>query len=227
MKDLSLILPVYQEEKIIEKVFIKIHKILNDMKISFEIILVENGSRDNSLVEIKKITSRYPNVRVLVTKKGYGRAIKKGFEHSEGKYVAYMPSDGQVDFSIFPKLWSIAKTNKYEIVKTRRANRDNWQRKFISFCFSRIMHLLFKTPIIDINGNVKILLKEKLVPLKINSNDEFVDGEMLIKATKLGWKIKEVSMKNMERAGGKSTRKMSTYFDFLKNIYNYKVVKKY
>ena len=133
-----------------------------------------------------------------------------------------MPSDGQVDVKTLPRLWQLAITNKYDLVKVKRISRENLGRYLTSRTFSILMVLFFRTKYIDVNASPRILLKKKWDTLKIRSKDSFGDGEMLIKATHLRWKIKEIPMDNIDRLGGKSTRSIHTYTEFIYNMIRFR-----
>jgi len=222
MIELSIILPVYNEEKIIKSSFEEIFKKVKETVKSSEFILVENGSKDKSLEEVKKISESYPFTTYTTAKKGYGSAVLKGLKLANGKYVCYMPSDGQIDLSVFPKLWKEVKSGKWNVVKVKRINRESFWRTIVSFSFSTIISLLFKTPSIDINGSPRIFEKKYLGILDLKSKDSFIDAEFLIKITRLGWSIKEIPMENLLRIGGRSTRSIKTYIEFFSNIYKFK-----
>lgn len=220
--ELSIILPVHNEEDIVENVFKDIYKEIKKDVNSVEFILVENGSTDGSLKAVKKICGKYTQTRFAIASKGYGSAVLKGLEIAKGDYVCYMPSDGQIDLSVFAKLWSEAKSGKSDVVKIKRANRENIGRTIVSKSFSIILSILFGTPQIDVNGSPRIFKKELLKELKLKSKDSFIDGEFLIAAKKLELSIKEFPAKNLPRAGGESTRSIKTFTEFFLNIYKFR-----
>ncbi|MFH0863465.1 MAG: glycosyltransferase family 2 protein [Candidatus Gottesmanbacteria bacterium] len=222
MIDLSLILPVHNEEDIIEPVFHEIYKTLEKMSISFETILVENGSSDNSLELIKKLARKYPNTKTLVAPKGYGSAIIAGLKIAKGEYVCYMPSDGQVDMKDFPRLWDLIKSGKWDIVKIKRRKRESLSRLLVSYSFSLVGKILFGIPFIDINGDPRIFLRKYLNDLDLQYQDSFIDTEFAVKAHKMGLTIKEIPAKTLIRAGGKSTRSWRTFTEFFKNLWYFR-----
>lgn len=222
MIDLSLVLPVHNEEDIIEKVTDEVIIALNKLKIRYEVILVENGSSDNSLAVIKKLSKNNKAVKWLVAEKGYGSAVIAGLNSAKGKFLGYMPSDGQVDLKILSKLWNSTKKNQFDLLKVKRVTRENLSRSIVSYSFSTIIFLLFGTRYIDVNGSPRIFKKEYFDILSLRSKDSFIDAELLIKASKLKWKIKELPMENIDRYGGKSTRSLKTFMEFFKNIFNYR-----
>lgn len=222
MLHLSLVLPVQNQEEIIEGVFKKILKALNRLNISYECILVENGSKDQTLIKIRKLEKKTKNVKVVISPKGYGSAVLGGLSKAKGKFVCFMPSDGQVDLALLPKLWALSKSGDFKVVKIKRVTRESLSRLLQSRLFSFLMNLVHGVCLSDVNGSPKILLKKDLKLLKLKSLDTFIDAEIAIKAHKFGWKMKEVASTTLPRAGGKSTRSLATYFELIKGIIKYR-----
>lgn len=222
MIEFSLILPVHNESTIIKTVVDEIVAALNKMKISYEIILVENGSTDKSLDVIKELSLKNKGVKTLIAEKGFGSAAIAGLSKAKGKYACYMSSDGQVDLNLISKLWKEIQSDKYDLVKIRRIRRESLVRDLTTWALSISISILFNTKFLDVNGSPRIFLRKHLKKLDLQSKDSFIDAEFLIKISKLNWKIKEIPMKNIERYGGKSTRSINTYLEFIKNIYLYK-----
>jgi glycosyltransferase involved in cell wall biosynthesis len=227
MTDLSIILPVHNEEDIIEAVVKEILAVLGKLKMTYQIILVENGSTDSSLNVIRKIAAKNKNIEVAIAEKGYGSAVIKGLSSAKGKYVSYMPSDGQVDLTLLSRLWKAILSGEYDLVKVKRVSRENLVRYITSFVFDKTISLVFHTPLIDVNGSPRIFLGKHVNLLNLQSKDSFIDAEFLTKISHLKWGIKEFPMKNIERYGGKSTRSYKTYLEFFENIIDYKFSPKY
>lgn len=223
MINLSLVLPVQNEAEIIKPVYQKILAVLNGLKIRHEVILVENGSTDNSWQKIKKLAENFPETEALWAPKGYGSAVLAGLAKAKGEFVCYMPSDGQIDLTVFPMLWKLAKSRKYKLVKIKRINRESFLRMLISKIFSMIIKVFFNTQFWDVNGSPRIFLRENLLRLNLQCRDSFIDVEFAVKAKKLGWRVKEIPMKTLPRAGGKSTRSLKTFAEFFQNIIYYKI----
>lgn len=225
MTTLTVILPVHNESEIIEDAFSEIYKKIRAAIKSSEFILVENGSKDNTLDILKKICKKHKGVFVSTAPIGYGSAILKGIKMANSNNVCYMPSDGQIDLSVFPQLLKEFNSGKWDLVKVKRKGRENIGRTLVSLIFATTIFLLFKTPHIDINASPRIIEKKRFEKLKLKSKDSFLDTELLIKISRLNWRIKEIPMENLPRIGGKSTRSISTFIEFFGNIYKYKVRK--
>lgn len=218
MPELSLVLPVVDEEDIITGVVADITSLLTNESIDFEIILVENESKDNTLSVIEKLARKDKRIKVARTKRGYGSAVLAGLKIANGCYVSYMPSDGQIDASILGQLWQEIKKDKYDLVKIKRLNRESFPRFLRSKMFNLLARLLFAIDIRDINGSPRIFRRNKLPVLDLSYLDSFIDTEFAVKAHLLGWKIKEIPMRNLERKGGKTTVNIGTILEFLKNF---------
>ena len=95
---ISLIIPVYNEEKIIEASFLKNLKVLNSRNIDFEIIIVNDGSKDNCRTIIEKLSKSY-NLKVVEHpfNMGFGAAIRTGIQNSINEYILCVPSDSPLD----------------------------------------------------------------------------------------------------------------------------------
>ncbi len=220
--DLSLILPVQNQASFIQEVIVEINQTLKKAKIKNEIILVENGSTDETLAVLLKLTRKYPNLKTITAKKGYGSAIIAGLKISQGKYVSYMPSDGQLKANLLPKLYQLITTKQYDLVKIKRINRENLLRALVSKIFNLIVSLMFKVNMLDINASPRIFSRKWLKILNLQFKDSFIDCEMAIKAYFLKWKIKEVTAKTLPRLGGKSTVNLKTVQEFIKNLIAYR-----
>lgn len=220
MPDLSLILPVLNEENVITPVIEDIIKVLESINISFEIILVENESTDRTWQVINKLAEKDGRIRVTKTKQGYGSAIIAGIKITRGKFIGYMPSDGQIDSKIIIRLWQEVIKSNIDVVKIRRKNRESTVRLVRSKVFNLLTRVLYPIDISDINGSPRIIKTEKLKQLGLTFTDSFIDTEFAVKAHLLGWKFKEIDMQNLSRVGGKSTVGIHTVIEFLRNLWN-------
>jgi len=222
MSEFSLVLPVVNEADIIEAVVREIEHVLRAEKINYELILVENQSTDDTLRVLRKLSKNNSRIQIVETRRGYGSAVLAGLQKANGKYVGYMPSDGQIDPKILPDLLKYAKSKNYDLVKVRRKTRENIIRFLRSRIFNILAHLLFHIPTWDINGSPRIFLRTALPTLELSFRDSFIDTEFAIKAKLLNWKIKELPIYNRDRIGGESTVSIKTVVEFVKNLFSYR-----
>lgn len=223
MIELSVILPVLNEETIIGPVVKDIQKYLDKVLANYEIILVDNGSVDQSFSVITSMAQQDKHLRAFhLAQKGWGRAIKYGWKNSNGKYVLHMPSDGQIDPKILPILLVSLRHQEADLVKIRRVVRESIIRKANSIIYNLIANLLFQVGTTDTNGCPKIFPKEYVKTLALQANDSFLDLELLAKARVLGLKIKEFPIEGKARVGGKSNTNLLTVIEFLKNMIKFR-----
>ncbi len=224
--DFSLVLPVHNQETIIRRAVLDILKVLNSLNISYEVILVENGSQDGTLKAVRILAKEHTGVRVITSKKGYGSAVIAGLNSARGVWVSYMPSDGQLNPRVLDKLYTLASTSMYTMVKIRRVTRESFLRKFQSFIFNLLTRQLYPISLTDVNGSPRIFKRNHLSKLDLHYKDSFIDCEMAIKAYYLGWQILEIPAKTLPRLGGKSTVSYKTVFEFIRNLFTYRFSKR-
>ena len=220
---LSLILPVHNQETIIEPVVNQIKSVLVKNKIKFELILVENGSKDKTRSVIKKIVEKDRRLRMFISPKGYGSAVIKGLSMAKGIYVGYMPSDGQIDPDVLPILISKIRKGNLDMVKIKRATRENVKRLVQSKVFNILANfILGSQPVSDINGSPRVFHNKHLPTLKLTYTDSFIDTELTHKIKHLKWIVHEHPTPTLPRAGGKSTVSILTVFEFIQNLLYYR-----
>ncbi len=218
MIDLSLILPVRNEEEIVEGVVGEIRDVLVHQDFSWEIILVENGSTDRSMEAISRLEERYPEVVMARSPAGYGNAVREGFRHASGRFIAYMVSDGQIDPHVIPELLRIVDEAGFDLAKAYRTLRESRLRRFVSRTYNAIAGALFSVSSRDINASPKLFRKELIEKLDLRSTDSFIDLELMSLLLRGGGRFTEIPITNRQRAGGKSLINIGTVFEFLGNM---------
>jgi len=226
MKDLSLVMPLYNEAENVSLSVESLIVALNRNDLDYELILVDNGSSDSTNNLIKAIAEKEKRVKIVEIRKnqGYGWGIVNGLKQAEGEFIGYMCGDGQVKFEDIIRAIKEVKSKKYDLVKVRRVSRhDGARRKIITFMCNIMMQFFFKIGTWDVNGTPKIFRRGLLDKFDIKSRDWFIDTEIMIKSKMLKLKIHEVPIDFFPREKGKSNVNLFAIFEFLKNIYKYKV----
>jgi glycosyltransferase involved in cell wall biosynthesis len=127
MMNLSLVIPVYNEAASLPLLYDAIEKALKPLKQKWEVIFVDDGSRDNSLDVLRSLAAKNPNhVRVLVFRRNFGQtaAISAGIDHAQGETIVLMDADLQNDPADIPRL--LAKLDEgYDLVSGWRKDRKD------------------------------------------------------------------------------------------------------
>lgn len=125
--NLSLVIPVYNEEASLPLLYDAIEKALKPLKQQWEVIFVDDGSRDNSLDVLRSLAEKNPNhVRVLVFRRNFGQtaAISAGIDHAQGETIVLLDADLQNDPADIPRL--LAKLDEgYDLVSGWRKDRKD------------------------------------------------------------------------------------------------------
>jgi len=200
--DLSVIIPVYNEEKRLPNSFKKIDKFFESKKLKIEYVFVNDGSSDNTskIVEKLKFKTKFKIINVnLETNKGKGFALKKGVDAATGKIIMFTDADLSTPIDEYNKLYPYLKN--YDIVIGSRRLKDSdikisqpLHRKVLGFVFYTIFSIFFKSPVKDTNCGFKVYKKDvaKKLYKKIKNNRWGFDAEVIYLATKYKYKIKEV-----------------------------------
>lgn len=224
--ELSLVIPCYNEEENIEKVAIQLVNELTSSNINFELILVDNGSYDNTARILNDLTKRYSQIKIVTIRKneGYGWGIINGLKNCTGNYVGFLCADGQISpkdvIAVFRKL----KSEDLDLCKVKRMKRyDGLYRLFLSKSYNFLFQFFCPVSTNDVNGTPKIMKYNCYEKLNISSKDWFIDAEIIIKAESSGFKIDEVPAEFRKRKRGKSNVRFTIIFEFLKNLIKYKL----
>lgn len=202
---LSLILPAYNEEAVITDAIREATTVLPKITSAFEVLVVDDGSRDGTADAVRRAMLRYPQARLLRhgSNRGYGAALRTGFEAARYPYVAFTDADCQFDLHdlalLFPML------GQADIVTGWRMKRqDPWQRRFYSKGYNLLVRTLLGTGVRDCDCALKMFRAEALGKVLPESRGFFVNAEMLTRARQLGLRVAEVGVRHRPRRGGES-----------------------
>lgn len=225
--DLSLIMPCYNEE---ESCGITIRRLLAAFESAghaLEIVAVDNGSFDRTGEILSKMAAEDPRVRMhrVEVNQGYGYGVLNGIPLVRGRWAGIIPADGQVDPEDVVRLYeSAAETDGNVVAKVRRRFRmDGLQRKFVSVGYNLTVRLLWpKLDSLDVNGSPKILRREALFAMRLESRGWFLDPELMLKAHAMGMRVLEFNVFARMRGNGVSHVRASTCLEFLRSILQFR-----
>lgn len=210
---LSVIVPAYQAEKYIEKNLLEIKRILDQLNYRYEIICVDDGSKDKTYKKAKKVAAKYPRlIKVIRYKKnlGKGHAVRYGMAKSRGDIVAFM--DAGLDLSPRGLSMMLEHFRWYgsDIIvgsKWHSASKVtySWQRKLLSIGYRYLVKILFGMKVRDTQVGMKLFKREvleKTLPRLLVKAFAF-DIEMLAVAYHLGFKnIHEAPIESKKSLSG-------------------------
>jgi len=224
--DLSLVIPLYDEESNVQRVTSELVELLHSNGVGFEIVLVNNGSHDNTDREIDRMMQIYGNtiVKVVVpANKGFGWGVINGLKACRGRFVGFMGGDLQVEAAETIRIYDAAKNNPATVIKAfRHIRNDGIHRKVLSYLYNVLFRILYQIDVRDVNGTPKIFRAEFLKSLDLQSKRSFFDAELLIKLTFLGCKVFEVPVESKKRAVGSSKVRLSTILELFWDLIRFR-----
>jgi len=165
----------------------------------YEIVLVGNyveGSGDTTPDVVRAVADELPRVRcVAVAKQGWmGWDMRSGLEHARGEHLAVIDGDGQVPVRAVPRLFALLREGGHDLVMTYRTSRgDSLWRRLVSAVYNVAFRALFPgLGVRDVNAKPKIMTRAAYERLTLESDDWFIDAEIVIQARRLDLSIAEL-----------------------------------
>ncbi len=174
-----------------------------DLVRDFEILIVDDGSEDETPDLIAALTSELPRVRAWRHAKNVGiePTLLELYRASRGKWVYYAPADGQVPARALEVLWS-ARNGQGCVVGRRRPRADPFSRRVIAAIYSRLIRALFRLPVSDIDST-KLLDGDRVRSMPLSASSTFAEAEILVRLMRAGVSIREVDIPHAPRLAGR------------------------
>lgn len=205
-RGVSVFYPCYNEEANVERTTRAAIQACERLFIDYEIIIVNDGSKDRTAEIADRLAAEHPRVRAVHNNpnRGYGGALQRGFRESSKEFVFYTDGDGQFDFEEMEKL--IPLMAKFDIVSGYRLNRrDPIQRKLNAFCWGTLVNLLFGLGIRDVDCAFKIYPRRLFDEIEMHSTGALIDTEILARAQRCGYTIGQIGVHHYARTAGQQT----------------------
>ncbi|MDA1303400.1 MAG: glycosyltransferase family 2 protein [Nitrospirae bacterium] len=225
---LSLVLPLYNEEDGIREIACGLLKEFKRWAIRCELVLVNNGSTDDTAKILKELAEEYRTISVVHVPEnfGYGWGILCGLRVTTSPIVGFMCGDGQIVPEDVARVYRRLIEENLDIAKVVRVVRaDGFQRKVMSNVYNGMFRVLFHITSRDINGTPKLMRRQCYEELSLESKDWFIDAEVMIKAANGRYRIGEVPVEFRPRVNGRSQVRLRTAFEFLRNMVRYRFVR--
>ncbi len=196
---LSVVIPIFNEEAILDTAARALHQRLQTRGYSFEILLAENGSTDSTRLIAAALESELPEVRVLeIGEPNYGRALRCGIEAASGKYVICDEIDlGDVDF--YDRAVALLETGADMVVGSKRHPHSNDARPWLRRQGTAVMNSLLRFAL-DFRGTdthgLKAFRRERLLPVVASCivEQNLFASELVIRAGRVGLDVREIPL---------------------------------
>ena len=218
---ISVFFPAYNDARSIGKLVEDAFEILPGLTDTFEVIVVNDGSPDETREVLEALQTKYRALRVVEheTNRGYGGALRSGFRAARYELVFYTDGDGQYDVRELVKLHPLL-TDEVDVVNGYKIERtDKMNRKVIGGFYNQLAHFLFSLPIRDVDCDFRLIRRAILGTINLYSTSGSICVELVYKLRKAGAVFEETGVNHYARQYGKSqfftVRRVSkTLFDF-------------
>lgn len=203
---LSLVLPAHNEVSNLPAVICRALDVLPKLVEDFEVIAVDDGSRDGTGEVAAELSANYPQVNVVThpVNRGYGAALMSGFAAATGDYIMFMDSDQQFDIADLSYLAPFV--GQYDIVAGYRINRRDARYRIIyANIFKFAMRLVFGVRLRDIDCAFKVFRADLLKDAQLESPGALINTEILAKARRQDATWIEVGVHHYPRPSGQSS----------------------
>jgi polyisoprenyl-phosphate glycosyltransferase len=182
-KDLSIIIPIYNEEKNIPVLFERLEKVVSSLGLSYEFLFVNDGSKDNSLLLLKELATNHKDVKYIDFSRNFGHqvAVSAGLDNTIGNAVVIIDADLQDPPELIESMYNKLRREEYEVVYAKRRKRDG--EGFLKLATAKLFYrILSKITSISIpvdTGDFRII-DHKVVEIlrKMPEKDKFLRGQI-------------------------------------------------
>jgi glycosyltransferase involved in cell wall biosynthesis len=208
MPSLSIVIPAFNEEANVAAAVEEVSQVAASLGLEYEIILVNDGSRDRTgEIARAELTPRIPHFRLVEhsPNRGYGGALKAGFAAATKDLIAFTASDRQFKFSEITLLLGKLTPDMTLVSGWRVHRQDNFIRRMNGRGWNTVVMILFGRTIHDIDCGFKVFRREVLNHIHIESNGAMIDTEMLAEMRARGFKMADVPVTHLPRTAGSPT----------------------
>jgi glycosyltransferase involved in cell wall biosynthesis len=211
---LSIFFPMWNEEVYVERAVDAARRtcatmVADGVVAGYELIIVDDGSTDRTAEIADKLAAADSHVRVVHHDRNrkLGGAIKTGFATASGDLVLYSDADLPFDMTELPRAIRLMREYDADIVSAYRFDRtgEGYTRAIYTFIYNVLIRTMFGVKARDINFAFKLCRRRVVDALELRSEGSFIDAELIIRATRMGFSILQFGVDYFPRTRGAST----------------------
>jgi len=208
VQELSVVLPAFNEEANIDAVVRACTEYLGRRVPTYELLVVNDGSRDRTGEILDRLAKDHPRLRPLhhPQNRGYGAALRTGFDAASKRFVFYMDGDGQFDIRDLDHILPLVSDDDHIVTGYRIERRDPLIRRLNAKLFGGwLVRIMLNVYVRDLNCAFKLIPKKVLDAITLESTGALINAELYGRAVRKGFKIKEVGVHHYPRSAGVQT----------------------
>jgi CheY-like chemotaxis protein/GT2 family glycosyltransferase len=206
---ISAVLPAYNEEALIEKAVRRVSGVLRDLIPDYEVIVVNDGSKDRTGEILAALRMAEPDLRLRVVthsvNQGYGAALASGFDAATKVLIFMTDGDEQFDVAELAELLPAMDDDTDLVIGWRQDRADPPVRLFNAWGWKQLVNGLFGYTARDVDCAFKLFRREVWESLTVRARGATFSAELLIKARRLGFRVKELPVSHFPRTAGSAT----------------------
>ncbi len=203
---ISVVMPAYNEEANIGPMVSEVLAVMEPICDEYEVIVVDDGSRDKTAEAVRKLAADHPQVRLIQhqVNKGYGAAVYTGFTSATRDFIFFTDSDKQFEVAEIASLLPLVE--EADMVAGYRApRRDPFHRLLYGWGWTALVTLLFGYTVRDIDCAFKLFKREIIDNIDVKSRGATFSAEFLVRAKRRGYRIRESPVSHLPRTAGSQT----------------------
>ena len=202
----SAFFPCYNDALSIGKMVRDVHAGLASAVDDFEVIVVNDGSQDNSLQVLHELADEFPRLRIVdhVVNRGYGAALLSGFAAANKQWVFYTDGDAQYDAAEIARCIAAVQADTDVVQGFKIGRGDPWHRKVIGRTYHHIVKLLFRLRVRDTDCDFRLIRQSVLGTVTLRSTSGVICVEMMCSFQRVGARFVQVGVSHYARPHGKS-----------------------
>ncbi len=206
-RGISVVLPAYNEEAVIADTVRRCADVCQIIAPDYEVIVVDDGSRDRTGAIADELAAANPHVRVIHNRpnRGYGGALIAGFNAATMPLTFFMDSDAQFDIRDLALLLPLREQGYRAVLGYRKHRNDAPIRKLNAWGWNLLVSLLFGLKVRDVDCAFKLYDTALVRVCDVRSEGAMVNTEMLVKLSKLGMPFTQVPVRHYPRVHGSAT----------------------
>lgn len=207
LSSLSIFMPAYNEEGNIATTIIDARAAAQEIAHKFEIIVVDDGSRDRTAEVVTELQRRDSQIRLVShkTNHGYGAAVKTGLNACKCDWIFFTDSDGQFRYDELPRFVR-TRGNADLVIGYRRKRMDPFHRVFVAQVLLKIWNfVLFRLTVRDVDCAYKLFKKEVRDRIRLDTESAITVTEFIVKAKAQGFRILQLPVRHYPRKFGQQS----------------------
>lgn len=206
LSSLSIFFPAYNDGRTIADLVFRAQRIARQLTGDFEIIVVNDGSCDDTAAVLAALQTRIPALRVIThaVNRGYGGALRSGFAHAGKEWVFYTDGDGQYDPLELERLAAVVDSTVDVVNGYKQRRSDSLLRVGIGAAYNAVVRLAFRLPVRDTDCDFRLIRRGRLAGVTLESDSGAICVELVKKLQNAGARFADVAVSHYHRRHGAS-----------------------